>query len=78
MIVAHVAGIPLEETLVQLAPAGAATVAALAIAGRTTLGRLQRRFRREAAEPAALTAARSASNSPSVPSERTTPGTAAS
>jgi len=33
------------ESGVQLAPAGAAMVTALAIAGRTTLGRLRRRLR---------------------------------
>jgi hypothetical protein len=46
MILGHVFGIPVEETAVQLAPAGAATVAVIAIAGRTKLGQLQRRFRR--------------------------------
>jgi hypothetical protein len=46
MILGHVFGIPVEETAVQLAPAGAATVAVIAIAGRTKFGQLQRRFRR--------------------------------
>jgi hypothetical protein len=45
MIVGHIFGIPVEETAVQLVPAGAATVTVLAIAGRTKLGWLQRRFR---------------------------------
>ena len=44
MIVAHVMGLPVEESVLQLAPAGAAMVTAVAIAGRTTLGRLRRRF----------------------------------
>ena len=34
MIVAHVMGIPVEETVLQFVPAGAATVTAVAIAGR--------------------------------------------
>jgi hypothetical protein len=46
MILGHVFGIPVEETAVQLAPAGAATVAVIAIGGRTKLGQLRRRFRR--------------------------------
>jgi hypothetical protein len=43
VIVAHITGIPIEESVLQLAPAGAATVTAVAIAARTTLGRLRRR-----------------------------------
>jgi hypothetical protein len=42
MIVAHVMGIPIEESVVQLVPAGAAIVTAVAIAGRATLDRLRR------------------------------------
>ena len=34
MIVAHVLGLPVEESVLQLAPAGAAIVTALAIAAR--------------------------------------------
>ena len=45
MILAHVMGVPLEETVLQLAPAGAATLTALALAGRATLGRLVTRLR---------------------------------
>ena len=45
MIVAHVMGIPIEEIVLQLAPAGAAMVAAVAIAGRASAGRLRRRLR---------------------------------
>jgi hypothetical protein len=36
-------GIPVEESFVLLAPAGAAAVTAVAIAARTTLARLRRR-----------------------------------
>ena len=46
MILAHIMGIPVEETILQLAPAGAATVTVVAIAGRTRLGRLLSRIRR--------------------------------
>jgi len=45
MIVAHIMGIPVEETALQFAPTGAAIVTAVAIAGRTGLGRLRRRLR---------------------------------
>jgi hypothetical protein len=43
MIVAHIMGLPVEETVLQLAPAGAVTVTAVAIAGRRLLSRLRRR-----------------------------------
>ena len=46
MILAHIMGIPVEETVLQLAPAGAATVTVVAIAGRTRLGRLLSRIRK--------------------------------
>jgi hypothetical protein len=42
MIIGHLAGIPVEESLVQLAPAGAVIATALAVAVRTTLDRLRR------------------------------------
>ena len=45
MIVAHVMGIPVEESVLQLAPAGAAMATAVAMAGRARLGRLRRRLR---------------------------------
>ena len=45
MIVAHVMGIPIEESVLQLAPAGVAMVTAVAIAGRASLSRLRRRLR---------------------------------
>jgi hypothetical protein len=43
MILAHIMGIPLEESVLQLAPASAAMVTAVAIAGRANLRRLRRR-----------------------------------
>lgn len=43
MIVAHITGIPVEETVLQLAPAGAAIVTAVAIAGQMSLDRIRRR-----------------------------------
>jgi hypothetical protein len=44
-MLAHVMGIPVEESVLQLATAGT-TVTAVAIAGRATLGRLLDRLRR--------------------------------
>jgi hypothetical protein len=44
MMLAHILGMPFEESVLQLAPAGAAIVATVAIAGRTRLGRLRRRL----------------------------------
>jgi hypothetical protein len=41
MIVAHVLGLPIEESVLQLVPAAAAIVTAIAMAGRTTIGRLR-------------------------------------
>jgi nucleotide-binding universal stress UspA family protein len=47
MMVAHIMGIPAEETLLQLAPAGAAMLTALAVAGHVRIERLiGRRWRR--------------------------------
>jgi hypothetical protein len=43
MITAHIAGLPIEEILIQYLPAGAAMATATAIAGRATLDRLRRR-----------------------------------
>jgi hypothetical protein len=43
MIVAHIMGIPVEESFLQLMPAGAALVTAVWITGRTSLRRLRRR-----------------------------------
>jgi hypothetical protein len=42
VIVGHVLGMPVEESVLQLVPAGAAVVTAAAIAGRVTLTRLRR------------------------------------
>ena len=42
---AHIMGLPIEESVVQLAPAGAVMMTAVVIAGRTGLGRLLRRLR---------------------------------
>jgi len=42
VIVAHIMGLPIEESALQLAPAGAAMATAVAIAGRTALGPLRR------------------------------------
>jgi len=47
VIVAHIMGIPVEESFLQLVPAGAAMVTAVAIVGRARLkGALGVRFRR--------------------------------
>jgi hypothetical protein len=47
MIVAHVMGIPVEESVLQFVSAGTVVVTAAAIAGRATLARLRRWARRE-------------------------------
>jgi hypothetical protein len=39
-MLAHVMGLPVEESILQLAPAGAAVVTAVVFAGRASLGRL--------------------------------------
>jgi hypothetical protein len=46
VIVAHIMGIPVEESLLPLVPAGAAIVMAVAVVGRTTFGRLRRLAKR--------------------------------
>ncbi len=45
MMLAHIMGIPVEESVLQITSAGAAIVTAIALAGRTALGRLRRRPR---------------------------------
>jgi hypothetical protein len=45
VIVAHIMGIPVEESLPQLVPAGAAIATAVGVAVRIWLGHLRRRFR---------------------------------
>jgi hypothetical protein len=46
VMLAHVMGLPVEESVLQLAPAGAATATLLAMAGRAELARLLARLRR--------------------------------
>jgi hypothetical protein len=46
VIVVHIMGIPVEEGVLQLGPAGAATATLIAIVGRTELRRLVERLRR--------------------------------
>ena len=48
MILGHIAGIPVEESVLQLAPAAAATATLVAIVGRAGLDRLRRRFQHRA------------------------------
>jgi hypothetical protein len=43
-MIAHILGIPVEESVVQLAPAGAAMLTVVAFAGRRKLDSLRRRF----------------------------------
>ena len=45
MIVAHVMGLPIEESVLQLAPAGVAVMTAFAVVGGTQLARFRRRLR---------------------------------
>ena len=45
-MVAHIMGIPIEESLLPLVPAGAAIVTAAAVVGRSAFGRLRRLARR--------------------------------
>jgi hypothetical protein len=46
VIVAHIMGIPVEESVLQLVPVGAAIVTVAAVVGRSTFGRLRRLARR--------------------------------
>ena len=46
MIVAHIVGFPVEETVLQFAPAGAAILTAVGLAAQTKLRRLRERLRR--------------------------------
>jgi hypothetical protein len=46
-MLAHVMGLPVEESVLQLGPAGAATATLLALAGRAELARLLARLRRQ-------------------------------
>ena len=47
-MIAHVMGLPIEESVLQLAPVGAVLLPAVAIAGRKGLGRLTRWLRQAA------------------------------
>ncbi len=47
MIVAHVMGLPIEESVLQLGSAGVALITTVALAGRTSLGMLRRRLRHQ-------------------------------
>ena len=42
MSVAHIMGLPVVESVLELAPAAAAMAAAVAVAGRTAIGRIHR------------------------------------
>ena len=44
MIVAHVMGLPVEESVLQLVPVGATVITAVAIAARATFDRLRHRL----------------------------------
>jgi hypothetical protein len=46
VITAHVMGLPIEESVLQLAPVGAVLLPAVVIAGRRRLGRVSRWLRR--------------------------------
>jgi hypothetical protein len=46
VIVAHVAGVPVEETVLQLAPAGAVMLSAVWVSARHALRRLRSSSRR--------------------------------
>jgi hypothetical protein len=48
VILGHIAGIPVEESVLQLAPAGAAMATVVAIVGRSGFDRLRRRLRHRA------------------------------
>ena len=49
MILGHVMGLPIEETVFQFVPAGAVTVSVVAYVGRAKLARLLARRRRQKA-----------------------------
>jgi hypothetical protein len=48
VIVGHIAGLPIEESILQLAPVGAVMLPAIVIAGRRGLGRFGRWLLRRA------------------------------
>jgi hypothetical protein len=43
-VIAHVMGLPVEESVLELMPAGAAMVTLVAVASRNALGRVRRRL----------------------------------
>jgi hypothetical protein len=45
VITAHVMGLPIEESVLQLAPVGGAVISAFVVAGRARLRQLHRRLR---------------------------------
>jgi NADPH:quinone reductase-like Zn-dependent oxidoreductase len=45
-MIAHVMGLPVEESVLQLGAAGAVTMTAVAVAGRSTVSRFLNRMRR--------------------------------
>lgn len=46
MIIAHIAGVPVEETLLSFAPVGAAAVGATVFSARSLMGSLRARLAR--------------------------------
>jgi hypothetical protein len=46
-VIAHVMGLPIEESILPLVPVGAAMMSVAVIAGRAKVDRLRRRFRRQ-------------------------------
>jgi hypothetical protein len=50
VIVAHIMGLPIEESVLQLVPAGAAVLTALAVAAQARLDRLRGRHGRRSTE----------------------------
>jgi uncharacterized protein (DUF779 family) len=46
VILGHIQGVPIEESLLQLAPAGAAMLTVAVVAGRAGVDRLKRRLQR--------------------------------
>jgi hypothetical protein len=50
VIVAHIMGIPVEESVAQVAPFAAAMLAAAGLVGREAIERVRRRLRRHGGE----------------------------
>jgi hypothetical protein len=47
-VIAHIVGLPVEESVLQLVPAGAAMMTLVAVASRNALDRMRRRPRTDA------------------------------